>query len=427
VNPQFARWDARLSSKSESRSHRCLDFSPAPPEIRIVTTLNTNPTRAICERLLLVLSASLAACAPDSDTKPLPRDAAAVEVVESKDAQWEAGREWRVDAQPRLEIGSEAPQYQFAGVQGAVRLSDGRVVVGDAGSSEVRLYDPQGRFISAAGRAGGGPQEFRRMGKLVRGTGDSVVVFDAATRRLSLLGPSGSFERTVTPAAATLGAVLAGVLENGSYVFGVPVPLPPREGLSRDSLVYLLVSADGANADTLVVAPGGEQFQRVDGSSVSRMTNPFGPMPAASASGDQIFVGATDRYEIRQFRPDGRATRVVRRELAPQPFTDAHFRQVADRIPQLASALAQIPRPSQAPAFSSLLVDRENNLWVQDYPAPGAASASWTVFDPQGAMLGQVSLPAAFRPTDIGADYMLGVWTDGLDVERIRMYTLRKP
>lgn len=391
-----------------------------------MTTLSTHPARAFSGRFLLVLSASLAACASDADPEPRSGVAAAVEVVENKDPQWAAGREWRVDEQHRMEIGSETRHYQFAGIQGAVRLSDGRIVVGDAGSSEVRLYDPQGRFISAAGRAGGGPEEFRRMGKLVRATGDSVVVFDAATRRLSVLAPSGAFGRTVSPAAATLGAFFAGALENGSYVFGVPIPLPPREGLTRDSVVYLLVSADGSNADTLVVAAGGEQYQRVTGSSVARMTNPFGPMPAASAGGDRIFLGSTDKYEIRQFGRDGTATRVVRREAAPQAFTDAHFRQVADRLPQMASALADIPRPNQAPAFSSLVLDRENNLWVQDYPSPGTSSVAWTVFNPQGAMLGQVGLPAAFRPTDIGADYLLGVWTDGLGVERIRVYSLRK-
>jgi hypothetical protein len=392
-----------------------------------VTTLNTSLARATSERLLLVLAAFLAACASDTDTESPSRETAAVEVVQNKDSQWAPGREWRVGAQPRIEIGSDAREYQFAGVQGAVRLSDGRIVVGDAGSSEVRLYDPQGRFMSAAGRAGGGPEEFRRMGKLVRATGDTVAVFDAATRRLSLLGPGGTFERTVTPAAATLGASFAGVLENGSYVFGVPLPLPPREGLSRDSVVYLLVSPDGTDADTLIVAPGGEQYQRVDGSRVSRMTNPLGPMPAASASGERISVGATDTYEIRQFGPDGTATRVIRREVAPEAFTDAHFRRVADRFPQMATALAEIPRPSQAPMFSSLLLDGEDNLWVQDYPSPGAPAVLWTVFDPRGGMLGRVALPPTFRPTDIGADYVLGVWTDDLDVERIHVYSLEKP
>ncbi|HEX6861540.1 MAG TPA: hypothetical protein VF414_01930 [Thermoanaerobaculia bacterium] len=377
--------------------------------------------------VLLSLALSLTACTSDDARPSDSQGASAVDVVENHEAGWKAGREWSAAAQPTLEIGSEERGYQFAGIRGASRLSDGRIVVGDAGTSEVRLYDGQGRFVSAAGRSGGGPEEFRAMGRLVAAAGDSVVAFDAATRRISVLGPSGAFARSLTPEAATLGASLAGVLENGSFVVGIPRPLPPRDGLSRDSVVYLLISPDGSTADTLGVAPGGQQYQRIDGSRVTRLTVPFGPMPAASASGNRIFIGATDRYEIREFGPDGAATRVIRRQVEPQAFTEAHFRAVADQFPQMATALAEIPRPSQAPVFAALLVDRENNLWVQDYPSPGATSISWTVFDPQGRMLGQVSLPSNFRPTDIGADYILGVWTDELGVERVRMYPLRKP
>lgn len=379
--------------------------------------------------LLLAFCVSLSACASDEEAAPRGAGGTAeVQVVESDEPGWEAGRGWTIGSQPMLDIGSDAArEYQFAGVRGAVRLSGGRIVVGDAGSSEVRLYDAQGRFVSAAGRSGAGPEEFRRMGKLVPSRGDSVIVFDAATRRVSVLAPGGAFARTVTPEAATLGADLAGVLENGAYVFRIPLPLPPKAGLSRDSVVYLLVSPDGSESDTLVVAPGGQQYQRVDGSRVTRLTVPFGPMPAASANGSQIAIGATDSYEIRQYGPDGAATRVIRRDVAPQAFTEAHFRQVAEQFPQMANALAEIPRPNQAPVFADLLVDRENNLWVQDFSSPGTTSIQWTVFDPRGAMLGQVEVPATFRPTDIGTDYVLGVWTDELDVEHVRMYPLRKP
>lgn len=408
------------------RVGRALRLSPE----NHVTQPNAYPMRAPARTLALFsLGVALSACTSDGETKA--RDAragAAPQVVETEQPQWAAGHEWNVPAQPTLEIGSDAArEYQFAGIRGAVRLSDGRIVVGDAGSSEVRLYDPQGRFISAAGRSGGGPEEFRRMGKLVAAAADSVVVFDAATRRLSMLAPDGAFARSVTPAAATLGADLAGVLENGSFVFGIPRPLPPRDGLSRDSVVYLLISPDGSQVDTLGVAPAGEQFQRISGSRVTRLTNPFGPMAAATAGGDRIFVGATDRFEIREYGPEGKATRIIRRRVAPQPFTDAHYRQIVEPFPQMAAAFAEIPRPSHTPVLAALMMDRENHLWVQDYPAPGATSASWTVFDLRGTMLGQVALPANLRPTDVGRDYVLGVWADELGVEHVRMYSLRKP
>ncbi len=192
-------------------------------------------------------------------------------------------------------------------------------------------------------------------------------------------------------------------------------------------MVYLLISPDGSTTDTVGTEAGGEQYQRIDGSRVTRLTVPFGPMPASSARGDRIFLSATDSYEIREFGPYGAATRVIRRRVKPQAFTEAHFRAIADQFPQMATALTGIPRPSQAPVFAALLMDRQNNLWVQDYASPGATSISWTVFDLQGRMLGPVVLSANFRPTDIGIDYILGVWAEEFGVERVRMYPLRKP
>lgn len=231
----------------------------------------------------------------------------------------------------------------------------------------------------------------------------------------------------VAALVTTLGAFLAGALENGSYVFGVPVPLPPQEGLSRDSVVYLLVSADGSDADTLVVSPGGEQYQRVSGGRVARMTNPLRPMPAAGASGDRITVGATDTCEIREFGPDGTATRLVRRAVSPQPSRMSIFARwpISFRSWHPRSRRSRVQ--ARCRPFPRCCWTARTNLWVQDYPSPGAATVPWTVFDPRGVMLGQVALPAGFRATDIGADYVLGVWTDELGVERVRVYSLRKP
>ena len=50
----------------------------------------------------------------------------------------------------------------------------------------------------------------------------------------------------------------------------------------------------------------------------------------------------------------------------------------------------------------------------------------WTVFDPRGRMLGTIETPGSGRVTEIGEDYLLGIWTDELDVEQVRMYRLYK-
>lgn len=74
-----------------------------------------------------------------------------------------------------------------------------------------------------------------------------------------------------------------------------------------------------------------------------------------------------------------------------------------------------------------ILVNTDENLWVETYPIPGDTLPAWTVFDPNGVMLGDVRVPNGLRIFEFGSDYVLGVWQNGLDVPHVRMYELIKP
>ena len=82
--------------------------------------------------------------------------------------------------------------------------------------------------------------------------------------------------------------------------------------------------------------------------------------------------------------------------------------------------------PERLPAFERLLVDDGGSLWVQRTPWPGAVPPEWDVFDAEGQMRGSVTMPAGFRATHIGGDFVLGVWTDDDGVEYVRTYGLMK-
>ena len=88
----------------------------------------------------------LAAGCTDRDRQPrvVVRDSAGVEIVVSHRRGWDTPMTWRVNAQPTLEIGKVTgePGYEFDQIAGLVRLDDGRIVVADGGSSEVRFFDP---------------------------------------------------------------------------------------------------------------------------------------------------------------------------------------------------------------------------------------------------------------------------------------------
>lgn len=51
---------------------------------------------------------------------------------------------------------------------------------------------------------------------------------------------------------------------------------------------------------------------------------------------------------------------------------------------------------------------------------------TWGVFDPCGAWLGTVEVPHNLDIQGIGLDYVLGVVTDDLGVERVEMYRLQR-
>lgn len=99
-----------------------------------------------------VLAASVvAACGAGdrADTAPVVRDSAGITIVENSAPAWRPGEGWRIAAEPEVEIGvleGEAP-YQLYRVRDAVRLPDGRIVIANGGSNELRYFAPDGRWL----------------------------------------------------------------------------------------------------------------------------------------------------------------------------------------------------------------------------------------------------------------------------------------
>ena len=106
-------------------------------------------------------------------------------------------------------------------------------------------------------------------------------------------------------------------------------------------------------------------------------------------------------------------------EARLEGHADPEFRQ------RRAEVLASLPAPEFRPAYSALTTDRTGNLWMRETALPGEPNG-WTVFDPDGGMLGPIELPAGFEPLRIGDDFVLGVVTDDLGVERVQLYSLEK-
>ncbi|MFQ5702894.1 MAG: hypothetical protein ACE5HT_02620 [Gemmatimonadales bacterium] len=87
-------------------------------------------------------------------------------IVENSDPVRREGVGWRLADRPTVDIGEQQhdPNYQLFRVASAIRLSDGRIVIANAGTQELRFYDPDGMYDATTGGAGDGPGEFRNIG-----------------------------------------------------------------------------------------------------------------------------------------------------------------------------------------------------------------------------------------------------------------------
>jgi hypothetical protein len=150
-----------------------------------------------------------------------------------------------------------------------------------------------------------------------------------------------------------------------------------------------------------------------------------------------MIVGTSDTYALRYYGGGGDLRRIVRKEFVPLQVTQADVdsleaqTQATIASQNVPSALTDVfkdrPAAETMPAFRAVMTDAEHNLWVEEYRRPGDDIPRWSVFDPDGYFLGVVTGPEGIRVTDIGADYMMGVLTDDMDVERVVMYELVKP
>lgn len=368
------------------------------------------------------------------------RDSAGIRIVENPAPDPGAAPLWAVATEPRVDIGvlEGAEAYQLSQVGGAVRLSDGRIVVANGGSQEVRFFDTTGRYLATAGRKGGGPGEFERLGPVFALPGDSVAAFDWNLRRVSLFDSAGHFLRSFTLDVTAAAPVPLGRLADGAWLCNRMFTFRPGgEGTQvvRDTTALLVFDSSGAFRDSIGRFPGPEWYVRSQGNGAMASSLPFGTNTEVVVGGDRFYAGQSGRYEIVRYSVAGAPELIIRRAWAPQRVTDDDVSRLkAERLartdagfrPNLERLYQDIPFPSTFPAFDALRVDPLGNLWVLDSSRPGDQRRRWTVFSPDGVMLGAVETPRGLSVREIGRDYVLGTWRDALDVEHVRLYDLRR-
>jgi hypothetical protein len=355
---------------------------------------------------------------------------------------------WQLSAQPQFTIGvaEGPPEQQLFRVAGAFRFPDGRFVIANGGTQEIRVFDARGRHLSSAGRKGEGPGEFVTL-RNVFPYGDSILTYDFQLRRMSVFDGAGKYARSfIMPRIREgLWPQPIGTFRDGSIMVQAGRQFMMGDsphGVNRDPSVLFRMSRDGEVLDSITSVAGWERYVRttnVNGRvGFTVHAAPFARMPFYATAGDRVFVGASDGYEIDVFEKSGKLERRIRHNQPNRRVTRADIDRMRDaRIASAAAqsalyrqrteeALQEMKVPETMPAFSNLKADSDGNLWVQEYRADGENHNRWTVFDPQGGLLARVNAPTRLNILDIGRDYILGLRTNQLDVEHVEVYRLTK-
>jgi hypothetical protein len=340
--------------------------------------------------------------------------------------------------------------YELSDVGGAVRLTDGTIVVADGATRQLRYFDGRAQFLRAVGRAGQGPGEFQTLDMLTRLAGDTLVAGGETRFRSFFTGP-GIFVRALNPPAASAQIVpglsgLLGTFDSQAIVLAsVPRGPPPAQAMASGvfAVPVYIVSRDGTTARSLGELPFWSVTTSKDGPTQLRLA----PHAVYAANGGEFFIGFGTEYTIRVYSPDGALKRIIRRQWIPPKITSAEIDRYADAwsrrwITSTGAAAERERREFRAspfseilPAFAQLIADRSGNLWVREakvadagadgsYTTPPLVASTWNVFDTQGRWTMNVTMPPRFAPTEIGADYVLGIARDGDGVETVVMYRL---
>ena len=392
--------------------------------------------RVTSATLVILLIQAMAGCGQDAatDTQAFQvRDSAGVTIYENSEGEWSEATAWRLSSEPILTIGElDGPEeYLLFQVSGARQLSNGNIVIANAGTGELRFYDPNGRHVRSIGGEGDGPGEFRSMGEPWPLGSDSIAIWDSRNARLTVFDIDGEFGRSfrLDPITDALRPSPQGILADNALLVSAAVRREGQrpEGISQDSILYSRYSLEGAHMATFIRRQGHWYILRDLGGGMSgggQLIN--WPNPTATVFGERWYYGSAESWEIGVYSADGALTRLYRRDKPNRIFTE----EKRDEGPESSSAQVlftiTMPTPETFPAYRSFKVSDDGSLWVENFIVPNE-QPSWAVFREDGRFLGDVETPIGAQVTHIGDDFVLVIWEDELEVQQVQMYELIKP
>ncbi|MDE2796535.1 MAG: hypothetical protein OXL34_17100 [Gemmatimonadota bacterium] len=403
-------------------------------------------------------------CLQDGDTDPRGRDSVGArndfEVGQSLSS---GDTIWQIEAEPTLVLGllEGPPEHLFSQIRGATRLSNGTVVVLDGASSQLRAFSPDGTHLWTAGGPGEGPGEMRNPTHLETLPGDTLQVQDGLSRirygadgsvvadeqlPVEELLEFGRYYAWECPVPGFVGNRVLACAGGGFDALDIPRKAGPWRGETElallpwtlDSIaplgVFLMEEAWALAPEKPLDLPEG--ITVLSGTGLGLASPPMSRKGLFAVGGWPRRLVVADSWGDRMHAFDLGADHALPVATIPirrvrRPPTDDELAaawKTASRWSRNSPEYLRehLPAPDSIPNVDHLLVDDLGTVWVGSYRADASATRLYHVYDPEGPFLVRVTMPAGVEVLEIGADYVLGITRDALDVERVVLLNLAR-
>ena len=354
---------------------------------------------------------------------------------------WDETTAWTIGSE-KLRIGADEAQdgHSLFRVRTAIDHPDGRIIVLNGGSNEVRVFDSDGVLIRSFGGTGQGPEQFSALAAMWLVANDTVVTYDVGQARL-LAWPLADGSPVPIALDVSQRPTIHGRFDSGSYLIGHIDQPQRREAGSRwvDSVNLVVAPTSVGTPNHVARFPHVAMFAAPSpGGRGGSILTPLGYSGNASIAVGQseFYYGFGQNWIIARYEESGIVSDTIRRHESPKQFTGAMLTALIDervamvppdQAPVMRNFIEAFPWPETMAAFQGLQLDELGCLWAQHTVPPGAEHSTWSVFSARGRWLGEVLIPSNFRPTRFGGQSLLGVQTGEDGVENVVVYEIVKP
>ncbi len=282
-----------------------------------------------------------------------------------------------------VELGDS--DYVFGQVAGAAWTPAGDIAVMDMKRCAILFYTADGQYLSTLGRQGSGPGEFQLPTSMTWLGDGRLLVTDAMSRKISIFDDSlrytGALEGFFpTPPVAVV------AVDSASFV-GLKPEFEQNEQGMFTGFTLARWSIDSIPATVtyfsdMVPFDPSNLAASFAGNIFSFAATPDGNVYRAPMT--------SEGYTIECYQPDGTLLMTIERDYEPVPKTPEEIEEekafVQERMEASGAPEGMFtwePEPMR-PSIGGLMVDQEGNLWVR---------RGWTdevvfdVFDPEGTLL----------------------------------------